>query len=378
MIRASFPLLASFVIALPACGADPGGNGATGHDLDKNLPGDAAVDAGAHDAEAGDDAPIDPPEAAPAQEPLEIAPLHNDPAPLATPTYDGSGQAVEPTVLEFPGLWRGHRYWMAVSPYPGANDQLENPSILVSYDGLTWRVPEGLENPLALPPQGGHLDDATIVYDDTSDELWLYYLQDLKTDGVNQETILRIRSRDGVHWGSKEVVLTHPDYPFVSPTVVKHDGVFTMWTVEATAQGCFSARTIITERTSTDGAAWSSPREVSTGLDAVPWHLNTIAAPTVPGGFLSVVSAYPHGATCQSTELYLSAGTPTSWRSSQKPLLGHGAGGRWDASEIYRSSLLYEADSSLLRVWYSARPSSSQEWHVGYAQGVLRFLDPKP
>ncbi|MBO9605718.1 MAG: hypothetical protein J7639_07195, partial [Paenibacillaceae bacterium] len=60
------------------------------------------------------------------------------------PTYDGSGQTVHPCVLFFPEGWKGHRYWMAFTPYPDGNDQFENPSLVVSGDGVRWFVPPGL------------------------------------------------------------------------------------------------------------------------------------------------------------------------------------------------------------------------------------------
>ena len=122
----------------------------------------------------------------------------NAAAPLTIPTYDGSGQAVEPSVLHFADGWQGHPYWMAVSPYPFGHAALENPSILVSEDGLTWSVPEGLTNPLVLPTQGT-LSDATLVHDDTSDQLWVYYNSDVRVAGIDVQSLDRLASSDGIH-----------------------------------------------------------------------------------------------------------------------------------------------------------------------------------
>jgi hypothetical protein len=48
---------------------------------------------------------------------------------------------------------------------------------------------------------------------------------------------------------------------------------------------------------------------------------------------------------------------------------------RWDSKEIYRSSLLYDPNSGLLRVWYSAFRESKikedQTWHVGYTHKIF-------
>ena len=68
-------------------------------------------------------------------------PLPNAARPLITPTYDGSGEAVHPDILFFPNGWRGWEYWLVITPYPGDDTSKENPSILVSHDGITWREP---------------------------------------------------------------------------------------------------------------------------------------------------------------------------------------------------------------------------------------------
>src|SRR5439155_20610297 len=61
--------------------------------------------------------------------------LAHAPNPDTTPTYDGTGQVVEPDVIHVPRGWNGYEYWMAVTPYPCGDESLENPSILVSHDG---------------------------------------------------------------------------------------------------------------------------------------------------------------------------------------------------------------------------------------------------
>src|SRR5579863_10442255 len=152
-----------------------------------------------------------------------VAPAQNAKSPLATPTYDGSGQMVEPTVLDFPNDWHGFRYWMVASPFPKSNAQFENPSILVSQDGAHWSVPPGLNNPVALPsPPGSALSDGSIVYDPDDDELWLYYLHDIPdAAGNNHEYLVRKTSPDGVNWSPPLELLYGSNYPFTSPTVVK-------------------------------------------------------------------------------------------------------------------------------------------------------------
>ena len=118
-----------------------------------------------------------------AASPSPAAPLANAPVPLVIPTYDGSGQVTEPDVIFFKSPWHGFQYWMAFSPYPFSNPAKESPSIVVSNDGLNWQVPDGLENPLALPDRLNYLSDASVFYDSKSDQLWVYYNVILATIG---------------------------------------------------------------------------------------------------------------------------------------------------------------------------------------------------
>jgi hypothetical protein len=52
--------------------------------------------------------------------------LQNASKPVSTPTYEGSGEAVHPSVIDFKteynlSEWNGFRYWMACTPYPNGN-----------------------------------------------------------------------------------------------------------------------------------------------------------------------------------------------------------------------------------------------------------------
>lgn len=76
----------------------------------------------------------------------------NPPSNNVPTSTDTTGQSVEPCVMYFPNGWGSDsnsaswNYWMAVSPFPGAVDTYENPSIYVSNDGASWEVPPGLVN----------------------------------------------------------------------------------------------------------------------------------------------------------------------------------------------------------------------------------------
>jgi hypothetical protein len=297
-------------------------------------------------------------------------PLRNAAAPLITPTYDGSGQAVEPTVLFFPSGWRGHHYWMAMSPYPKGNASYENPSILVSEDGLSWSVPQGLQNPLVTPDRGA-LADGTVVYDDASDELWVYYLDELRDGASPWQLLRRMTSMDGVHWWPWTQLLAGQPYPLESPAVVKKGDEFLMWTVDIGAKGCSTASSHVLERSSVDGIHWTGPAVVDITIPGyVVWHLNVTQVGRT-GRLLAAVTAFREGLSCNHTKLFLAYTDGERWVTVTEPILSPGKFPAWDDMCIYRSSLLYDEERSRLRAWYSARQSGTNAWHLGYTEGQL-------
>lgn len=294
-------------------------------------------------------------------------PLMNAAKPLITPTSDHSGETVEPTVLYFPNGWSGHTYWMIVSPYPNVpghegEEPFENPSILVSEDGQQWSVPAGLKNPIALPAQGT-LADATGVYDDKSNQLFVYFLNDVKGT-VYHESLLLTTSADGIHW-TKPQVLFSGDNTFVnSPSVIKLGDTFYLWAVD-TGIGCDTLTSTVNVRTSADGIHWSDPTALNISQPGyVIWHLNTIAVPS-KGQLMSLLASYPVGTNCDLTKLFFAnSHDGVNWKTYSQPVLSPAPG--WDSLEIYRSSLLYDPDMKLLRMWYSARDDVKLQWHVGF------------
>src|SRR4051812_24550095 len=66
---------------------------------------------------------------------------------LSIPTYDGSGQGVHPDILYLDPPLNGKRFMMAFTPYPYYNARLENPSVLLSNNGVDFAEPVPGENP---------------------------------------------------------------------------------------------------------------------------------------------------------------------------------------------------------------------------------------
>jgi hypothetical protein len=288
------------------------------------------------------------------------AAMANASAPLLTPTFDGSGQAMHPGIVEFATAWHGYKYWMCMTPYTNADARAEDPSILVSQDGLNWEAPSGATEPVATPV-GFNTFDADLFYDSASDQIWLYYM-DSEHDGFH---LKRKTSADGVNWSLAQEVLTLPLFQMLSPTVEKTQTGYALWTVNGGKLGCHGPETTVELRTSTDGISWTAPQTVNLHQPGYHvWHIDVRFVPS-KNEYWAVYAAYP-AASCGTTSLFFARSSDgVNWATFFEPLLNPGTG--WDSGQIYRSTILYDAGTDTLRLWYSAR-NKNQVWHTGYSE----------
>ena len=293
----------------------------------------------------------------------------NAPDSLGTPTYDGSGQAVHPDVVYFPEGWgspTAYHYYMMMTPYPDGNENYENPSLLVSDDGLLWQVPPGVTNPIWPGGVGGYNSDPDMLY--AEGQLRAYFCWAAAAGGDDTSRVLTFSSADGINWSDTTEVLTAPNY-LVSPTVLFADSTYIMWYVKTAS--CWSDTSTVHRRLSSDGLDWPAEEAVSLSLDGwVVWHVDVQAADS---GYIMLVAAYPEEFSCVSTALFRAYSSDgLSWTVDPEPLLQASPSG-WDEDLIYRSSFIVEED--LYRIWYSARRTDGgtgeEFWHIGYTQGTL-------
>jgi hypothetical protein len=81
--------------------------------------------------------------------------------------------------------------------------------------------------------------------------------------------------------------------------------------------------------------------------------------------YWAVYAAYAQRS-CGTTSLFFASSSDgMSWTTYPHPLLN--AGTTWDAGQIYRSTIIYEASTDTLRLWYSAR-DVNHVWHTGYSE----------
>ena len=255
---------------------------------------------------------------------------------LEIPTYDGSGQAVHPDVMV-----DGARLLMTMTPYPFADNRLENPSLLASSDGQTF---EGLPgNPLVGPPPIDHNNDPDLRRDPRTGEYELLYLETLRPERQN---LVALRSPDLVTWTRREAIVYQLDRdPFiVSPAALEHAGVTWLFFVDLSTEPARIARL-----TSPDGLSWdkSSATPIAIELGAVsPWHLDVFV---VAHGFAMLISGFDEEFGKQS--LYLATSPDlVSWTFRPEPLLSH-RDPTLGVETLYRSTGIVSGDR--LVVWYS-------------------------
>ena len=302
---------------------------------------------------------------------------------IVAPTYDHSGQAVHPSVIDFKteyGIdnWGGFRYWMALTPFPNFNCAFENPSFLVSKDGLNWNNPPGIKNPLALKPigslKGNYNSDPELVFDPDLNTLTLYWREYSEN---NFEKIWAKKFSSNFKQSDKILCFKKTwDYKktglVLSPTVWRKSGQeWYMWTTD----GNFTMHLY----TSTDGMTWSSGQPCNAPWTTwnggyIPWHI--VAKPNhLEQRIDFLIAGWSKQGTMKDCQLLYATAPMSQPKELSMPLqesvLGPGTGDQWDNGYIYRSSFVLEpGDKPKYRIWYSAC-SKKKVWHIGYTEGTL-------
>jgi len=274
------------------------------------------------------------------------------PTLMSIVTYEGSGQLVHPDAAVFPDRWQGKRYWISGTPYPLGNPNFENPSIFQGRHSNEMRVPLGVTNPLVPAPKSGYMSDPDLLYDADSDALRMYY----RYTSPEVDQVFVTTSQNGVTWSPGQLVVSAYRYSLISPSVVRESSTsWRMWTVNATAQGCYSLRTELTlqQRHSKDGITWDAPESVTLHVPGrVPWHWD-VQYVAAKSEYWALVAAYPDGTSCSQTAVYFARSADgTSWKVSPTPLL---AAHEFEPLRdlVYRSSFHYHEGSDAVSVWFS-------------------------
>lgn len=279
---------------------------------------------------------------------------------LTTPTYDGSDQTVHPDVYYNPNGWHGYQYWMVMTPFPGSDPALENPSILVSAEGQTWGVPAGLTNPIEPAPATGHYADTDIL-EGLDGRMWIFF-----NNGSSRVWVKS--SADGITWSDKTQILYSAEEYFLSPAVIVQDSVYVMYYIDLLANPNELKRRTATQP---DGT-WSAPTIMSvtgTPPDKDLWHLDVVKFDDEYHGFINFCTSETSGG---GSLLYFAGSEDgLDWKANPVPIIDK-AGTGWDNANIYRASavILDKGYARSYALWYSAM-SSASAWHIGYTEVSL-------
>src|SRR5689334_23102763 len=280
-----------------------------------------------------------------------------EPVPIEFETYENSRQVVHPSAVSFPSGWNGQRFWLALTPYPNSNSQVENPSLFTSDDGDAFGIPAGVTNPVARTSRG-YLSDPDLAFDPASNELRLYYREVVeshrhaKRPRHQADIVYMTQSSDGVRWSAPRSVVADVGHYVVSPAVARRgDGDWKMWAVDAGREGCGGRRSRIILRRSTDGVGWSPPTPVSFSQPGyIPWHLDVQYVPQL-NAYWALVAAYRRGTACTASSLFLATSTDgVNWQTYSSPVLERGALPQFSAN-VYRSTFAFEPDGNSLTLW---------------------------
>ncbi len=303
--------------------------------------------------------------------PIPLTPL----VQLTIPTFEGSGQAVHPDVVRFKTPWHGWEYWMAMTPFPKGNEAFENPSIVVSHDGLSWQVPAGLTNPLAKTPgQGGYNSDPDLSYDVVGNRLVLIY----RSVSTTENLISTVTSADGVRWTKPVLAFRRPNHSMVSPTMTfGASGSPVLWYVDAGPKRC-AERTTHVMMVQGSGVAALTPASADKGWTAPKlnlsqpkkniWHLDVTWVPERSEYWATYV-AYP-GHDCFAQDLFFARSSDgVKWTTYSIPFLRHDGSG-FTGSTLYRASVMYDASRNVIQFFVSGS-AQDKTWHLGYVDYPL-------
>jgi hypothetical protein len=291
-------------------------------------------------------------------------PVHR-PIMCHIPTYDGYNQTVHPAVVYIPdGLGaQKWRYWMAVTPYRLSSDDLENPSIYASHDGVIWDIPDGLTNPVAPIPSDLTKEwnsDPDLLWHDN--QLWLFYR--LSNSSTNVTVVKLQTSGDGVTWSVPSDVITVDTGTgkLASPAVIYRGSQFEMYYTKDPGTGTAK----LCRRTSADGYTWGAEIELTCGAfqSGYLWHVDVIENHgRLEGIFQSAIAAGGDGL----LQFAYSEDGGATW-TVKTPFMQPTY--TWEHERHYRATFTpIPGRSDMYDMWYSGRSEligGSHRWNTAY------------
>ena len=289
---------------------------------------------------------------------------------LVIPTHVSppGGQTTHTSALFFSEGWNGYKYWMAHTPYPGGNDDHEDPNIVASHDGITWVVPAGLTNPIDDADGTPEYNSDVDLKMGPNDTMYLFFRWYANTgNGGTEERLKYSTSTDGVTWSAPVTFMQndHTVRRLVSPSYIFEDGAWTMYAVDILP----ATNTVVRLRStnSSPESTWTAPSVISVGTMQAgkeAWHIFVLKYGGAYYGLLNDATTGTGGSAgdllfIKSTDglTFTNSGTTVIPRT-------HVLAGEHD--NLYRSSMVpsYQDGQLGFRVFYVGWLTAGTVWNV--------------
>lgn len=285
--------------------------------------------------------------------------------PLNIPTYvKGDNSVVHPSVLYFKNKWNGYKYWMAMTPYTNTNNEYENPSIVVSNDGIEWIEPEGISNPIVQKPQEGFNSDVNIFMDKNEEKMFCMW----REVTANNRLIIK-SSINGVDWKDEKVIIDCTKNDNASPCIIYEDGKYLLFSVDLSKERTDKLQMY---QASSPTEKWNYIREIkipNIPIDKQLWHFEI---KKYGDNYIILYTIAPVGYYGGCGELYLAKSKDlVNWETMKSPLLQPGI---WDISFYKSSFIIKDNDNLSLDLWYGTtlyKDENNSQWKIGFTKILL-------
>ncbi len=302
--------------------------------------------------------------------------------PLSIPDPYGYNQFNHPSIyFNETGVF-GHKWWMLITPYAYSNGTYENACLYYSDDGLIWRVPPGVKNPIGTQieseyesnaygsdpygsdPYGSdpYGSDPDLVYNPNTGKFMCYYVIG---DAIGNATIEspKVKTYDGITVSPEINVNGHG----VSPAVL-YDGAtrtYYMWIVDIDPQPY-----VIYRYTSTDGVHFADKQAVDQSSNYQPWHMNTMNYPG-KSTIYALLTMYSNEGFTGNLHLATANNYTDNFTVQSSPLLKveDSSSATHEDVQLYRGAGIFNDDGNILNLWIPAHDTIGV-WTVFYTQAT--------
>jgi len=270
------------------------------------------------------------------------------------PTYDGSGQAVHPSVLI---NIIEKKYILAFTPYRNTNDKYENPSIVISSDGINFYEEQKGINPLVPAPVTDHNDDPEIFYNGLQ-----YYLLYLETLRPEKQNLCILKSSNRINWEktilfTQDLKINRKEF-MVSPSITIKNKDYYLFYVNI-YDSPYKIKYVT--GSSIETLNFSDKKDIALNTCMIPWHISITKNNN--DNYYMLITFVDIKQNPRIYTLYVAKSTDLiNWDIAKNPIL----------TDCYRSSGFIKDNIFYI---YSSKIIHNNKWKIGLIKKDLRSLD---